>query len=86
MAYQVFDNGKPADTSANGAGCNMKKNNGWDNSRFDKMMDAYEYAYNWLGKQYQPSMDVNAACCHQIFQAPYTYSGAGDTIQVKEVK
>lgn len=85
MAYIVLDNGMPADTSPQGAGSRMGKGIGWDNCRFDTMREAYEYAYKWLGEQYEPNMFVAVALVRRIFDKPRKYGSSGDTIQVKEI-
>lgn len=86
MAYKVFDNGMPADTTAYGAGSKMTKGIGWDICRFDTKLEAYQYAYHWLGKSYAPEFSVEDAVAFNIFAQPRVYSGGGDTIQVREVK
>jgi hypothetical protein len=83
--FMVLDNEMPADTSPQGAGSRMKKNIGWDNCVFPNKLLAYEYAYKWLGDKYKPPYTVEGACNHDLFNAPYLYSGHGDTIRVKEI-
>lgn len=86
MPYQVLDNGKPADTSPNGAGCKMTKGIGWDNSRFNTIDDAYKYAHEWLGPAYAPYSGWEYAYNQRLFEKPYAYSDAGDKIQIVEVR
>lgn len=85
MAFQVFDNGKPADTGINGAMCNAAKGRGWDNSRFETKAEAYEYALKWLGEAYSPNLTLAQALEFSIFDTPYEYNAYEDTIKVKEV-
>lgn len=78
--FQVLENGKPADSNS----FNLKKNNGWDCSIFEKKREAEVYAYTWCfpcSKQKAlneaPEMELDKK---------YYISGAGDYIQIVEVK
>jgi hypothetical protein len=86
MAYQVFDNGKPADTSAGGSCSRMSKGIGWDNSKFETLDQAINYCFDYLGQYGQSLKNVNRIAVGIIFMNGYEYSGSTDRIQIKEVK
>jgi len=79
--YQVFDNGRPADTT----GYPQLKGSGWHNSVFDTFTAAHEYALNWLGYL---GDDIGAGYADNAvlkLNTPYDYSGYGDKIEIREV-
>lgn len=86
MAYKVYDNGMPADTSPQGSCCNMSKGIGWDNCVFDTLDQAIEYCLNYLGEYGKDLRNVNRIALGIIFMNGYAYSGSGDKLQIKEVK
>lgn len=71
MAYQVLDNGKPADCH------HHKVHFTWDQSTFDTLAGALAHARNWLGAHgHGVVLKVNE---------PVDYSGYGDMIEIREV-
>lgn len=66
----------------------MKKERGWDCSKFETIEDAYRYAHRWLGPVYTPwfNRSWEYAYNKRLYDKPWVYSGAGDSIQIKEVK
>jgi hypothetical protein len=48
MKYQVFECDKPADCKHHDV------DESWDNSAFDTLQEALEYARNWLGAIHAP--------------------------------
>lgn len=83
--WKVLDNGMPADTSPNGACCNVKKGIGWDKSTFETKEEAYQYAVSYLGPQYAPPYELSWLILHDILEC-YEYSAYEDVIKVIEEK
>lgn len=71
--FQVFDDGKPADTT----GYPQLKGKGWENSCFNTLEKAREYARHWLGCYYEDS--------YFRIGIPYDYDGCGSMIEIREV-
>ena len=71
MAFQVFENGKPAQFPF------FAVDPSWDNSIFESFEKAENYANAWLGSIYGPlvfELDV-----------PEDYNGYGDCLVIREV-
>ncbi len=73
--FQVFDNGKPADSN----GFPYLANLGWENSRFYTLEDARDYAHKWLGMGIYGMFEIGV-------NFPYDYSGYGDTIEIRQIE
>lgn len=76
MKYQVFDNDKPADSNS----YPKLKSGGWDNSIFDSLDEAQNYANSWLG---------HFDGCDDIFLEvgeKLDYSGYGDYIEIRAIE
>lgn len=84
MAYQVFDNGMPADYSGS---CSAMDHNGpWHTSKYETLNEAITYALDYLGAYGKGLHDVNRTALGIIFMNGYAYSGAGDMLQIRSVK
>jgi len=71
--FQVFDSGKPADTT----GFPRLKYNCWKNSKFSTLEEAQEYAKDWLG-ELAPKKPLE-------LNKEYTYGYAEEVVVIKEV-
>lgn len=73
--FVVLDNDMYADERVH----TKLKGKGWASCEFDTIEKAIEYANKWLGK-YGPLPN------HWPLNRKWSYSGAGDTIEIKEIK
>jgi hypothetical protein len=81
MRYQVFDNGKPADSSGH------KVHPSWNNSIFPTYHDAVRYVVKWLGWDWCSSEDdINSLAMCIRKDIHYDYSGYGDVIEIRDIK
>jgi hypothetical protein len=86
--YQVFNNGKPADTT----GFPQLKGDGWMRSKFDTLEEARDYADDWVGfSLFSPDLAHVAGLIVLDKQRlkvgeSYDYNGYGDTIEIREVE
>ncbi len=77
MKYQVYDGGKPADSKHH---VYINKGHGWDNSIFNTLEDAKDYAYNWF-VSYISLNEIK----DMVPNEKYDYSGYGDCAEIKEI-
>lgn len=81
--WQVFDNDKPADSSA----FHVLQNKLWKNSRYETLEEAVAYANNWLGvyaiNPFNESK-FNIPAQYLNYLHGYKYNGF-DTLQIKEI-
>lgn len=71
--FRVYDNDKPADCH------HHQVDTIWANSDFETLLDACEYALNWMGPQ---ACDLSKL----LLNRRHDYSGYGDIIEIREVE
>lgn len=69
--FEVFDNGKPASVEG------FPNLLTWKTNRFETLLEAHNYAKNWLGAYYHEGLAL-------LPGVSYDYSGYQDLIEIRE--